>query len=241
MREALQKDGFVSLLGLCAQWTDEMSDWASELAPNKVPDGDVSTHWELTAGGTRRICRAERFVGRHEGLTALEREVRSVAEQYVGQPLALMKEKINYKPPGGGGFAAHVDTPAYLGYAPSHVTAMVAIDAADEENGALELAPGEWGERPFGLLTPAEESTAKFERASCSPGDVVLFGGWTPHRSANNLSRTRWRRALFLTYNLARDGDHREAYYEAKVKGIDGFDSTTTISFQRDFRGTVVA
>jgi 2-aminoethylphosphonate dioxygenase len=240
MTQALQARGWVSLPGLCAQWVDDMSAWADELAPDERPAGDVSTHWELTAGGGRKVCRAERFIGRHEGLSALEQEVRGVAEEHVGEPLSLMKEKINYKPPGGGGFAAHVDTPAYLGYAPSHVTAMVAIDAADEENGALEIAAGLWEARQRGVLSAEEEANTEFEMLDCEPGDVALFGGWTPHRSAGNSSRKRWRRALFLTYNLARDGDHREVYYEAKDKGTNGFDSTSTISFQPDFRGTVV-
>jgi ectoine hydroxylase-related dioxygenase (phytanoyl-CoA dioxygenase family) len=241
MTQALQARGWVSLPGLCTQWVDDMSVWANELTPQETPSGDVSTHWELTVGGARKVCRAERFVGRHEGLSALEREVRGVAEEHVGEPLSLMKEKINYKSPGGGGFAAHVDTPAYLGYAPSHVTVMVAIDAADQDNGALELASGDWSARPGGLLSVEEEANTEFEMLNCEPGDVVLFGGWTPHRSASNSSRKRWRRALFLTYNLARHGDHRDVYYEAKENGTDDFSSATAISFQPDFKGIVVA
>jgi hypothetical protein len=32
---------------------------------------------------------------------------------------------VNYKKAGGGGFAAHQDTPAYIGLASDHISAMV--------------------------------------------------------------------------------------------------------------------
>jgi len=219
-----------------------LSQWAGELADANV-DGQTANaaHWERTADGERQFCRAERFVGQHEGLTALEGSVRAIAEELAGEPLSLLKEKINYKLPGGGGFAAHVDTPAYLEYAPSHVTAMVAVDAADAANGALEIAPGLWGPREDGVLSSAEDDVLRYDMQTCGPGDVVLFSGWTPHRSAANTDAERPRRAIFFTYNLARDGDHRAAYYAAKDEGAHEFDSSVAVSFQSDFLGTVVS
>ena len=48
-----------------------------------------------------------------------------------------------------------------------------------------------------------------------APGDVLFFDSYAPHGSAPNLT-DRQRRILYLTYNLASDGDHRRAYYAAK-------------------------
>ena len=48
-----------------------------------------------------------------------------------------------------------------------------------------------------------------------APGDVLFFDSYAPHGSAPNLTDAQ-RRILYLTYNLASDGDHRRAYYAAK-------------------------
>ena len=46
------------------------------------------------------------------------------------------------------------------------------------------------------------------------PGDVAIFGGFTPHRSGPNRSG-RWRRQLYLSYNQRSDGgDQRTKHYE---------------------------
>ena len=45
------------------------------------------------------------------------------------------------------------------------------------------------------------------------PGDVAIFGGFTPHRSDPNVS-DRWRRQLYLSYNALSDGgDQRAKHY----------------------------
>ena len=71
-----------------------------------------------------------------------------------------------------------------------------------------------------------------------SPGDVVLFDSFLPHRSATNTSDT-WRRSGYLTYNLASEGDLHAAYYRKKhetwAAGQGG-----KISITDDFGGEVV-
>ena len=108
------------------------------------------------------------------------------------------------------GFAAHQDTPAYIGLAKDHISAMIAVDAATKQNGCLELAGGRWGpgDVPLtesGVLTPAAEADMHFEPVECAAGEVLFFGGYTPHRSAANSSQSN-RRALFLTYNPKSQG-----------------------------------
>jgi hypothetical protein len=57
-----------------------------------------------------------------------------------------------------------------------------------------------------------DESTGV--RLDLQPGDIALFGAFTPHRSAPNRS-SRWRRQLYLSYNAASDGGpRRDAHYE---------------------------
>ena len=71
-----------------------------------------------------------------------------------------------------------------------------------------------------------------------SPGDVVLFDSFLPHRSATNTSDT-WRRSGYLTYNLASEGDLHAAYYRKKLQAFsDG--SAGSISINKDFGGDIV-
>ncbi len=47
-----------------------------------------------------------------------------------------------------------------------------------------------------------------------APGDVAIFSGFTPHRSASNASN-HWRRLLYLSYNRLSDGgEQRDAHYD---------------------------
>jgi ectoine hydroxylase-related dioxygenase (phytanoyl-CoA dioxygenase family) len=75
-----------------------------------------------------------------------------------GTEMVLYKEKLNLKPPGGSGFAPHLDTPSLLvaatcggaagagaGAGPtSFVTVMVAIDDMTDQNGCLRVVKGPW-------------------------------------------------------------------------------------------------
>ena len=69
----------------------------------------------------------------------------------LGEPAVLYKEKVNYKLPGGAGYSPHQDAPAYP-MIDVHVSAMVAVDDADESNGGLELVS-----RCFDAVLPLDE------------------------------------------------------------------------------------
>jgi ectoine hydroxylase-related dioxygenase (phytanoyl-CoA dioxygenase family) len=46
-----------------------------------------------------------------------------------------------------------------------------------------------------------------------APGDVAIFSGYTPHRSAPNRS-PHWRRLLYLSYNAySEGGEQRDQHY----------------------------
>ena len=62
---------------------------------------------------------------------AVHGSVVEVAGALLGEPAVLYKEKINHKLPGGAGYSPHQDAPAYP-MIDVHVSAMVAVDDADE-------------------------------------------------------------------------------------------------------------
>lgn len=222
------------------KWVEEISSWPKA-------EGKWLQHWELSTadGASKILCRSENFVDYHpEVKTLCCGFVQDVVSQLFEEPAVLFKEKINYKLPGGAGFAAHQDSPAYIGLADDHISVMIAVDDSNLANGCLQVAGGVYAKdqvklTPSGILLQEEEERLHFEHVECVAGDILFFGGYTPHRSDGNTSQSS-RRAIFLTYNPLSQGDHHEAYYAAKHKGANGFNAGHTISFQGDFQGTIV-
>lgn len=61
--------------------------------------------------------------------------------------------------------------------------------------------------------TPEQVDLTHGVMLDLAPGDVALFSGFTPHRSAPNHAND-WRRLLYLSYNADSDGgERREAHY----------------------------
>ena len=137
------------------------------------------------------------------------------------EPACLFKDKLIFKPPGATGYALHQDYISWKSFPESFVTVIVAIDAADTNNGATEVFPGHHKQ---GCLTPKDgmyhELTAdlvdvtKGVTLDLEPGDIAVFSGFTPHRSGPNRS-AQSRRLLYLSYNALSDGgEQREKHYE---------------------------
>ena len=145
-----------------AAWVDEVAAWPD--------DGPWLHHRELTDAGPQ-LCRTENFVPFHEGLRALltTGSMLATASALIGEPAVLYKEKINYKLPGGAGYAPHQDAPAYR-FVETHVSCMVAVDDALIDNGCLEVVSG----RHHELLA--------MDDAGCIRADVVAALDWAPVR-----------------------------------------------------------
>lgn len=157
----------------------------------------------------------------------------------LGEEMVLFKEKLNLKPPGGSGFAPHLDSPSLMKALGSegprtYCTVMVAIDNMTAKNGCLRVCKRKWTEDTCcNVIQPTDanpdgagragaipSSTANqlvFEDVTCNGGTIVLFNGWVPHRSAANLTAFH-RRAVFLTYNPKKEGDYHKLYYERMEK-----------------------
>lgn len=223
------RDGYLVLRGaFSAQEIDAIAQWVQTLAdaPEKV--GTVMKYFEddTAAAGKRILNRIENFVPFHDGFRriATEGPIVDYVSQVLGEPACLFKDKINFKLPGGSGFEPHQDIQAGWGdYTDTFVSVSVAIDETTIENGCLELAAGHHTRgligRLFEPLTVEDLAGITFEPILQAPGDVVLFDGYTPHRSAPNRT-TKPRRNLYLTYTKASAGDFRERYFADKRKSF---------------------
>jgi len=145
--------------------------------------------------------------------------------QLIGEPAALFKDKLIAKPPGTFGYLIHQDYPywEHLGIpADLMLTAWVAIDRADEENGALELFPGLHHARIPGTPdAPMDVDETRVDTSSgviiaMEPGDVLFFHSMAPHRSSPNRSN-RHRRSLLLTFVPERFDYLYDQYYRKKL------------------------
>ncbi|BAN04362.1 putative oxygenase [Ilumatobacter coccineus YM16-304] len=217
--ERWRRHGYVHLPDLLTpEVRERLATWADDVAHSD--DERLLQHHEMTDHGPA-LARTEHFATVHPELGALilDGPISRAGEQLLGEPVVLYKEKINHKLPGGAGFAPHQDAAAYR-FVGTHLTCMVAIDDATIDNGCLDVVAGCHHELIVddgdGCLPPSAERALTWQPVEMRAGDVLWFHSRTPHRSGPNTS-TSSRRALFLTYNAAADGDLRSAYYADKI------------------------
>lgn len=200
------------------KWTEDMTQWPETA-------GKWMKYFESSEDGTmeRMLCRIEYFLAFHDGWrdVIFDPKLMDILAILFGEPAVLYKEKLNFKLPGGNGFTAHQDAPAFATFGQSfHITAMVSIDATTVANGCLEMAAGRHQEGLLDMtedlvLSPRAIASLSWAPLETQPGDLVLFGSLIPHRSpANRTSGPR--RAAYITYNGVSQGDFRDQYYANK-------------------------
>lgn len=248
--ERWREDGFLHIPGfLDAETMTSVLDWVDEVANWEHTDDRWMHHLEETPAGPR-LSRSENFVPFHDGLKELLTTGRlvDVLGALLGEPAVLYKEKINYKYPGGGGYAAHQDAPAYK-FVDKHVTCLIAVDAATVDNGCLFFAPGRHDEGLLalddrGCIDLDSAGTFEWKPVELAPGDALFFSSYAPHHSPPNTTDAP-RRALYLTYNAASEGDLHDAYYQEKRESFaraqqSGDPSSQFISRIGHFQGKTV-
>ncbi|WP_249892683.1 phytanoyl-CoA dioxygenase family protein [Mixta hanseatica] len=169
---------------------------------NRGAPGIVSV---FEANNPDLLCRIEYLAGSDAFFAdVLVPQLKTLIERQIGQAVNLFKDKCNFKHPGGGGFTPHQDVVAYRPFGSDYqVTAAVMLDAANETNGALEMAhiwgcgnnEGEWvttprGKQPLlpryqggtrnGDISDRLSQTMQWRRIDTAPGDVVLFDSYIP-------------------------------------------------------------
>lgn len=221
-------------------WVDEVASWPA--------DGDGwMHHHELTDDGPK-LCRSENIIPFHEGLRNLltTGPLLDTATALLGQQAVLYKEKVNYKLPGGAGYAPHQDAPAYP-FIASHVSCMVAVDDATVENGCLEVVERMHHEvlamDDSGCIDPELVASYEWKAVEVPAGWTLWFHSRTPHRSGPNDSPLP-RRALYPTYNALAEGDLRADYYAEKLARFEAeggrADGMVQVSLINDFQGRAV-
>lgn len=225
--ETFQRQGFMVLrahvpLDEVARMSSEAS--ALERMPSR-PEGPwlYRDQEARESRGVDVLHRIEKFCGCAPVLARFVESaaLRDLASACVGEAMIRFKEKINYKPPGGSGFAPHQDDQAgWDRFSSRFVSVLVALDPMTEANGCLEVSPGGHLRGRLGPdFAPIPDETVRalpWEPVLLDPGDAVVFDARTPHRSGPNAT-DRGRRALYVTFSAARDGDAYGAYHATKL------------------------
>ena len=122
--------------------------------------------------------------------TARDPRLLDIVGALYGEPACLFKDKLIFKSPGTLGYNLHQDYISWKSFPTSFLTVIVAIDAADADNGATEVFPGYHQQ---GCLTPPDGMYHQLPDDAVdlstgvvldlAPGDIAIFSGYTPHRS----------------------------------------------------------
>ena len=243
-------NGYLKMQGFFSKAeVDTLQTWVSEISCWKPTQDKWMHHYESTPDGSR-LSRSENFVPYHIGMkeTVTGGKVLDIVSELMDEPAVLYKEKINYKYPSGGGYAAHQDAPAYE-FVNYHITCLISVDPATMQSGCLYFAPGRHLEGFIaldekGCVAPETASAMEWVAVPTDPGDILLFGSYIPHKSPANRS-DQPRRIVYLTYNACSQGDWREQYYADKRQAFstyaeDGSNRDKQISKIAHFQGKVV-
>ena len=222
------RDGYLFLRGVFT--ADEVREFQAEaarlLTSDLVHENNLRTRPRRLPSGQLEVERFDPVIDvspLFHGVVHSERILEPLRGIF-GEEAVLFKDKLIFKVPGMSGYSMHQDYAWWQpqggeselpGIDPDKIlSVMVGIDAADAENGAIQLFPGRHRE----LLSTAGElrnmndgESATLDRETAvlgqtQPGDVVIFHSLTPHGSDRNNS-PRSRRQLYMTYNARSAGD----------------------------------
>lgn len=228
--ETFRRKGYVTVGGLFRD--REVSAWAEEcrrlLRLGLASKDNVRTQPYFISESVWIVDRLDPVVDISEVFRSLAEDgrVRGALRDLLGDEALLFKDRLIYKMIGMPGYPIHQDYSWWQEFPRDLVNVAVAIDAADAENGALELFPGYHdrllsapGEMRHMNAAEAEQiDLGSGELIGTDPGDLVIFHCMTPHRSGPNLSN-RLRRQLYLTYSPARHGDLYRRQLELFMEG----------------------
>lgn len=224
--DTYREQGFLVVRGLLADVIPDLIAEANALLERRelIHANNLRCRWQphFKTGA----CLFETFdpvvdIGPVCGRIAEDPRLLAVLAALYGEPACLFKDKLIYKPPGARGYGLHQDFIAWQGFPRSFLTVLIPLDPSDRSNGCTEVYPGR---HRAGCLSPEDGNYHELLPDSMAgtapvalelaPGDVAIFGCFTPHFSHPNRSE-RWRRQLYLSYNAQSDGGpQRERHYD---------------------------
>lgn len=232
VRKVYREKGWVVVEGIFTpEETDRIAELALKYADLEGPAGAMVEHNDDGDALAPRKVGAPYLKDEAFRTFALDGRLTRVIDALLGRQALLVTDQIFLKPPRHGSAKPYHQDNAYFRCKPDEdvITAWIALDDVDEENGCLRYIDGSHREEiiPHAPiegqeynLTP-DESQIDLSRESLAPirkGGVVFHNGNTLHTSHRNNS-DRWRRGFATHWVTARTTcevstlDH--AYYKS--------------------------
>jgi ectoine hydroxylase-related dioxygenase (phytanoyl-CoA dioxygenase family) len=218
--------GYLKIGGLIApEELRELDEHSMSLARNQVDLSPIEGLNPRNEGTSPADMKDKyfRFIQFHRHLEVHERyllhpRVLDVLEALIGPDVMAMQSMLFLKPPGKPGQAFHQDSFYIKTFPDTLCGAWIAIDECDEENGCMgfiagshfepiyqEVAkPGNTRDFQANLIEVQGVDERREVMAEARAGDVVFFHGHLIHRSRQNRSQDRFRRAYVCHYANAR-------------------------------------
>jgi len=170
------------------------------------------------------LVRIENFLGKDKNLTDLtnNKKILNILKYLFKDKARIFKEKINYKLPGCRPDKLHQDLQAgWDKYCKNFISVLISFEVSNLSNGCLQFdVSGNNSKKLLSkLMKPLKLKKLKkpkFKSFIMSPGDVVFFNGFIPHKSNANIGK-KSRIQAYLTYNKFSDGSFRKKYLEDKA------------------------
>jgi hypothetical protein len=199
---------------------EEVDGMCAALAADPPPPKEVQVYWDNKESPERTVRMIFPTVHLSSTFARLSEDPRITeiaATALRDEGVHLFEDKVNCKLPGGAGFEWHQDwSCCWRGMPDQLVNCFLALDAADEQNGALQVVPGSHAAReclPFRSqeehfeVDPAYVDAERAITVPMGPGDMLLFDPFLLHHSEVNRS-DRARRTAIFTYSSRRVGDN---------------------------------
>ena len=133
----------------------------------------------------------------------------------------LFKEKINIKPANSREDRLHQDVQGdWLKYSKNFITLLISLVKTNNKNGNLIIDISGFNKdkmrgKMFEVLKSKQLKKPKFKSQPTNPGDILLFNGFTPHKSTKNLTNNS-RDQIYITYCEAKNKNTRKKYFKEK-------------------------
>ena len=207
---------------------NKLKKW-SEAIYNWPPSTTKYLNYYEMVNGRKILSRTEAFLPYHEEFDTFinDSSIFNIAEQLIGEPVFLFKEKINFKYPGTGKYPPHQDIHAAkrsrLAFQHYHCNCLIFVDDSTEENGCLYVSPSYKGQfldiNSDGSIKEEIVNNIEFSALEAKAGDIGFFDMYTPHYSNLNTSSNS-RRTVYLTFNGQSKGDLRREHFDDRAKNL---------------------
>ena len=173
------------------------------------------------SGEERILSRIEYFYKSDDFIRSLiDEEITPLISKLLGERSCLLKDKLNWKLPGGGAFKPHQDFEAWSDFpAKCYITCALFADFCTKENGCLEMVESAHKDgilkNTNGTINREIVDNLNWKPILVSPADLVVFDSYVPHRSEKNTSNST-RRVFYFTYNKESEGNYYEDYFKKK-------------------------